>query len=1235
MKDSSNMASLHNHDYTSFLDSIMSPEEVVQQAYDLGFKAVALSNHGNMHSYLNGYKKAKELGIKFIFACEVYETDDMDYKEKDANRYHLLLLAKNEIGLKNLFKIVSEGSTRGFYGKMRVDRELLKQHSEGIICTSACLASRIMRLLQQGYCPCCRVGNNEHKEDCTNEETFEPNWEQAKKEVEIYKDIFGDDFYIELQSHDTYDQMIGNQRILKVAEETDTKYIITFDSHMPDGSEKTRDIHRKFIKIAQNSREVGETYKDCYQQNMETMYDILVPQLGEDVVDKAVMWTGELADKCNVELDLKKEPLMPNIEFPKEFDSPVSYLKHLINIGWKERKINKFSKEKQKEYKERIFQELDVLEYLDYIGYFLILHKFVKKFKEYEIPLGYSRGSGAGCLILWIIGVTEIDSIRWDLDFSRFANKGRRSMADYDLDISKKRRGEALELIDDMFGKENVAHLCTFNSLSPKVALKDLGKVFDEEGIYKIPYTERDKMSKLVPKDMTIEESLEVSHDLRKMKEKYPMLFEYASTIQNFPKSLGCHASAIIISDHPLIEHSPYMYNKDERRMLQVEMGNAEKDLSLVKFDFLGLVSLDTVDDTLKLCDLSWDDIDLQYLDKSGKLDDKEVLDNIYAKGNTLGIFQMETQTPQDLFKKMYDGVGSESYTVEDVIAVNAINRPAILSVGMHNNYIKGKKDPSTVTYIHEDVKPIFSKTNSIMLYQEQALQVFRLAGFPEEQVDNARRCLHGDTNILMADGTTKKIKNIQVGDEVISFNKHGMSEPKKVTNVFNNGVKKVNRYSIEGERELIATKEHHVLTYGGYRPLEDFSIGDMVCTPTNVNTKKTELLSKYLLSSWDLHLIGLLIGDGTLDDTQPSFTNSDEGLIDWYIDCLYKRKEQRTYNKENNPIKFYISKQKGKTVDWIYNVSVSDDKVNKSLVKLLDKYNLRVKASKKKIPRELFEYPKDKLANLLAGLFDTDGSCYGNYVEYLTTSKQLAEDVKNLLLQYGIYSYVFTKYVKDYDYLLYRVYFTDQESLMNFGKYILPKMKLKSRAKQISDLINKKQDINTVNYLLPKECTKEIRLAMDRKGYSHKDLQGRLDEEYSENNGFKIPSEKSSFTDIKAKKIINYLYCPETYKILTSDYKTIHIRDIESDIKETEVYDIEVEDNHNYVANDIIVHNSIGKKDPEEMAKLYDDFYNGLSERGWKSEQVLEMWKLIEAQAEYSFNRSHKQMWHSQVIGC
>lgn len=720
-------SSLHNHDYTSFLDAVMSPEEVVQQAFDLGFNAVSLTNHGNMHSYVNGYKKAKKLGIKFIAGCEVYETSNMDYKEKDADRYHLILLAKSDIGLNNLFKIVSESNTRGFYGKPRVDLALMSKYSEGLICMTACLGSRIDRLLYDGRCSCCKDGE---EDGCSN---FEPKFDEATIWVNKYKEVFGDDFYIEMQSHNTVAQETANKHLYKLALNTKTKFTITFDTHIRDGSEVQKDIHRKFIQISQD-REVGETYEGCWQTDIQGIHDVMDSHIGYDAVEIAIDTNDEVAAKCNVEIKLKQY-LMPKIKIPNNFESEQAFLKHLVNIGWRKRGFHKFDKEKQKIYKDRLHREFEVLDYLGYCSYFIMLNQLVEKMKDRNIPLGYSRGSGANCLIFYAIGVTEVDSIRWDLDFSRFANKGRRgSAADYDLDMSQKRRQEALDITIELFGQENISQVATFNSLSPKVCIRDLGKIFDEEKIYDIPYEIRDKISKLIPDDaqakMTIERALENSSELQSYEEKYPLLFEYSKFLQNIPKSVGCHASALIIAPTPITDYSPVMLNKSGNIMMQLEMHNAMDDIGLVKMDYLGLVTLDVVDNTLKLAGIDWSKIDLSTLD----LDDKEVFDKIYYQGDTLGIFQMESYIVQEMFRKMNPD------SIYDVFAVNAMNRPAILSVGMDKVYIKNKINPENLTMIHEDLKPIFASTNGIMLFQEQALKVFELAGFSEEDRDGARR---------------------------------------------------------------------------------------------------------------------------------------------------------------------------------------------------------------------------------------------------------------------------------------------------------------------------------------------------------------------------------------------------------------------------------------------------------------------------------------------------------------
>ncbi|MFC8686003.1 DNA polymerase III subunit alpha [Brevibacillus porteri] len=721
-------ASLHNHTPRSLLDATIPAETLIQQAADFGYSAVAITEHGNMFSYVEGYKTAKEKGIKFIAGVEVYETTNMDYKDKSADRFHLILLAKSNKGLQNLFRIVSEGNTRGFYGKPRVDLRTMEKYSEDVICLTACLGGRISRLLLQTRCSCCA-------DESTSIQVHNPNWHEACRWVSKYKRVFGDNFFIELQSHDTEAYALANQRLVRLAEVTNTKYVITFDTHLIDGSELQKDIHRKFIQIGQD-REVGETYEGCWQTDIATIHHVMDKQIGYDAVEAGIDTTDLIAGLCNMEIGLHQD-LMPQIKIPDGFQSEQDYLKHLIKVGWKQRGFDRLFSADKKKYRDRLLNEFEVLDYLGYCSYFIMLKQLIGKIRDRNIPLGYSRGSGANSLTLYTLGVTEVDSVRWNLDFARFANKGRKgSPADYDIDISKARRQEALDIAIELFGSENVAQVATFNSLSPKVCIKDLGKIFDEQGIYTLPYSVRDKIAKLIPDDpnkkMTIERALEASTELQKYAEEYPLLFEYTKFLQNLPKSVGCHAAAVIISPTPITDYAPVMYNQNDNLMMQLDMYNAMDDLGLVKMDFLGLNTLDVVDDTLKLSGLTWDDIDLGKLN----LDDVAVYQEIYQKGNTLGVFQMEAYVAQEMFK------GMRADSIYDIFAVNAMNRPAVLSVGMDKDYIRNKLNQELVEYIHDDLKPIMQGTYGVMLYQEQALKVFGLAGFAEDEQDNARRAI-------------------------------------------------------------------------------------------------------------------------------------------------------------------------------------------------------------------------------------------------------------------------------------------------------------------------------------------------------------------------------------------------------------------------------------------------------------------------------------------------------------
>lgn len=437
---------------------------------------------------------------------------------------------------------------------------------------------------------------------------------------------------------------------------------------------------------------------------------------------------------------------MPKINIENGYENHEEYLRYLVFKTFDE-KFGHMSKEDQEIRRQRLETELPVLYAVDYTDYFIMLYMLAKEARKRKIPLGYSRGSGANCLCLFMLNVTQIDSVRWDLDFSRFANLGRKSMADFDWDISKRRRKEMVEISEELFGKENVAPIATFNTLSTKVAIRDIGKVLDEKDYspyYKqIPYKLRDEVAKMIPtiktlndlgeeeeKDVLLKDILNKNEKLKEVYKKFPLWFKYVMDVEGLPKSMGRHAAGTLITPTPVTDYCPLCYDSEKNIMIELEMHNAMDDLGLVKMDYLGLETLDIVDDTLKMADITWDDVDINHLN----LEDKEVFEKVYKNGNTVGIFQMESAEGRRMC------IEAKADNVEDVIVVNAANRPGTKE--SFPTYCQNKLNPKNVSVLHEDLRELFGKTHYILLYQEQALQLFRHAGFPEEQVDNARRAI-------------------------------------------------------------------------------------------------------------------------------------------------------------------------------------------------------------------------------------------------------------------------------------------------------------------------------------------------------------------------------------------------------------------------------------------------------------------------------------------------------------
>lgn len=728
---------LHVHSALgSLLDSILTIEQIVQYAVDNNQPAIAISDHGTMHGFVNQVELCKKHNIKPIVACEIYEVDNylekQDTKDYKQPRYHLLLAVRTQQGLKNLFKIVSEAATVGFYIKPRISVQWIKDNNlgEGIICLTACQAGRLSRYLEEGR----------------NQE--------AGEFIKLLKDTF-DYVACEIQSHPTESQLKANTLILEFAKNMNLPFVITADAHML--SSEQVDTHSIFVAIG-DGREIGETYSGCHLQNEKDVYSYLSNWNSDKIIQQGIDETINITNMIddNIDYGIGHGSITPIVDVPKEFNSHEEYLHYLVFQTFDE-KFGWMSKDKQEIRRERIERELPVINALDYTDYFIMLYMIAKEADKRGLPRGYSRGSGANCLCLFMLNVTQIDSVRWDLDFSRFANMGRvGSLADFDWDISKRRRKEIIEITEELFGKENVAPIATFNTLSTKVAIRDIGKVLNDKQdspyFGKIPYSLRDEVTKMIPtvktlddlgesedKDMLLKDLVGQNKRLDEIYSKFPLWFKYVMELEGLPKSRGRHASATLITPYPVIEHMPLCLDNDKNIMAQLEMHASMDSLGFCKMDYLGLENLDIIDDTLKNANLTWKDVDINHLN----LEDKRVYDEVYNSGNTIGIFQFESAEARSM------SVDAHVDNIEDCIVVNSANRPG--TKNSFPEYCNNKLHPEQIKCIHPDLENLFSKTHGILLYQEDALHLFGYAGFDEVSQDQGRRAIGKKKKDVMA----------------------------------------------------------------------------------------------------------------------------------------------------------------------------------------------------------------------------------------------------------------------------------------------------------------------------------------------------------------------------------------------------------------------------------------------------------------------------------------------------
>lgn len=691
-------AHLHVHTEYSLLDGACRIERLLDAAKEMGQTAVAITDHGCMYGVVEFYKAAKKRGIQPILGCEVYvarRTRFDKVHELDGENRHLVLLCENETGYHNLLALVSKAWVEGFYSKPRVDLDLLREHHEGLIALSACLAGEIPRALTRG------------------------DYEGAREAALRYEGIFGrGNFYLELQDHGMAEQKRINPQLIRLSRETGIPLVATNDCHYiaPEDSR----MHRVLLCIQtgrtiedENAMEFGS--EEFYFKSEEEMRALFpdVPEAADNTV--------KIAQRCQVELEFGKTKL-PAFFTPDGSDN-LEFFRRLCQEGLARR----YGENPPQEYRDRLEYEIRVISQMGYVNYYLIVWDFIRYARSVGIPVGPGRGSGAGSLAAYCVGITNVDPMRYDLLFERFLNPERVSMPDFDIDFSDERRDEIIGYVVDKYGADHVAQIVTFGTMAARGALRDVGRALN------IPYNKVDQVAKLVPLSlgMTLDTAMKQSKELREKVEADPQvkeLWDMARKVEGMPRHASTHAAGVVITDKPVMDYVPLSKN-DDAVVTQYTM-TAIEELGLLKMDFLGLRNLSVIDHAEKLVRRR----EAGFSIEAAPEDDGAVF-HMLSEGHSEGVFQLESPGMKRLL------VQAQPACVEDLIAIISLYRPGPMQ--FIPQYLESRKNPESVHYRHPLLRPILEPTGGCIIYQEQVMQIFRdLAGYSLGRADIVRRAM-------------------------------------------------------------------------------------------------------------------------------------------------------------------------------------------------------------------------------------------------------------------------------------------------------------------------------------------------------------------------------------------------------------------------------------------------------------------------------------------------------------
>ncbi|STQ87053.1 DNA polymerase III subunit alpha [Helicobacter muridarum] len=793
--DFSNVSFTHLHLHTeySLLDGVNKLDLLAKRIKELGMNSVAITDHGNMFGVIEFYKIMKKNGIKPIIGIEAYihNKDQIDNREANSPKFHVCLYAKNEEGYKNLMYLSSQSFIQGFYRTSRINKNLLRRYSKGIVCSSACLSGEIAWNLNL---------NPSMRHDRMQKRLIQGagGYEGAKEAALEYQDIFGEDFYIEIMRHGVADQLYIDNYLIQLSLDTGIKMIATNDTHY--GTKEDADMQEAAMMIAtgkniNDSSRLKHTVSEFYIKSPQEMADLFAD------IPEALNNTQEVASKCNLIIDLKDDknpPTPPTFIFAKEYanqedldiEDESEYFIYKCKEGLQKR-LKHVPESKHGLYYDRLQKEIDIITSMKFSGYMLIVWDFIRYAKLNRIPVGPGRGSAAGSLVSYCLEITDLDPIKYDLIFERFLNPERISMPDIDTDFCQRRRSEMFTYMREKYGLYNVAQVITFGKMLARGVIRDVAR------IYCMPIQDADRFAKLIPSKLGItlqgytdkngkfiEGAYELEPKIQELIQRNALakkVWDMALRLEKLNRNAGKHAAALVVDSNQELWHKVPLYVSERTKGVVVTQYSMKylEQVDLIKFDFLGLKTLTVVQDTLDIIkDTNGIDVNLSTLD----VDDPKVYKTL-CSGNTLGIFQLESTGMQEINRRLRPS------GINDTIALLALFRPGPMDSGMTDDYIERKHGRANVTYVFKELEPILESTFGVIVYQEQVMQIVQvIGGFSLGEADIIRRAMgKKDANIMLqnrmkfADGAEKngfdRKKAEELFDQIAKFAEYGFNK--------------------------------------------------------------------------------------------------------------------------------------------------------------------------------------------------------------------------------------------------------------------------------------------------------------------------------------------------------------------------------------------------------------------------------------------------------------------------